>query len=137
MTLRANLLISTAVVAAVASALAGCAGDPLRVREVTVTAVADVVPSPPGCGYLFIGTPITFRVLSGPPSLEGKRIDAVVACLDFYKHFYLAGRTYRIELTRKNVYEIEGDWPSQFEEPLAFYLRTATDLSTGKTSQFK
>ena len=120
-----------------------CAHNPINTEKLTLTAVADVVPPPVGCGTLFIGTPVTFRVVSGPRALKGKNIQAIIPCLDFYKDFYVVGRTYELQLTRQNVYKIEiqmlqtgavGNTPDHISDPLYFYLRSATDLETGQTN---
>jgi hypothetical protein len=129
-------LLATVLIAAFGTVASGaCAHSPAQRESLTVTAVAEVVPRPVGCGILFVGTPVTFRVVAGPRDLKGKRLDAVVACLDFYPHFYVAGQSYELQLSTQNVYKIE-IWPKQAPGSLSFFLKSATDLNTGKTNVF-
>ncbi len=147
MSFRATSLSYAIAAAAATGILGGCAHSPVESEALTLTGVAEVVPKPVGCGHLFIGTPVTFRVVSGPRSLRGKRIRAAVACLNFYPDFYVVGRSYELQLTRQNVYKIEIQltWqdgytfenaPDHLAEPLSFYLKAATNLETGKTNAF-
>lgn len=110
--------------------LTGCANTPTAGESTSITAVAVVVPTPVGCGVIFVGTPVTFRVASGPQQLKGQLVEAVVPCLDFYPTFYAAGVTYELQLTRKNLYRIE-IWPDELTAPNEFFLKSAINLGTG------
>ena len=111
----------------------GCATSPTVSESTSVTAVAQIVPKPVGCGVIFVGTPVKFRVVSGPRPLKGELIEAVVPCLDFYPAFYAVGRTYQLQLTQKNLYKIEV-WPDLLTAPNEFFLKSATNLETGDTN---
>jgi hypothetical protein len=128
-------LLGTSNIATVSAIFAicgssGCAYTPTVSESTSITAVAEVVPTPVGCGVIFVGTPITFRVVSGPRLLKGQLIEAVVPCLDFYPEFYAVGDTYQLQLTQKNLYKIEV-WPDQLTAPNEFFLKSATNLETG------
>ena len=95
-----------------------------------VTAVADVVPHPVGCGFLFLGTPVEFRVARGPKALPYRRISAVVPCLDFFGGYFAVGESYTLKLTRDNVHRI--GTPDHLTEPSHFYLIEAMRRGDGE-----
>ena len=133
MRLRGIPQIAAVAVIAAISGLGGCAHVRATGESFTAKAVAEVIPSPVGCGVIFVGTPVTYRVVSGPSALKGKRIEAVVPCLDFYREFYVVGHTYNLQLVRNNLYEIEV-WPDRLDAPFQFFQQSATDLETDKTN---
>ena len=110
-----------------------CTTNPTIGESIDITAIAEVVPTPVGCGVICVGTPVTFRVVSGPQTLKGELIEAVVPCLDFYPAFYAVGGTYRLQLAQRNLYGIEV-WPDQLTAPDEFFLKSATNLETGETN---
>ena len=112
---------------------AGCTTNPTNRESIEITAIAEVVPTPVGCGVIFVGTPVTFRVVSGLQTLKGELIKAVVPCLDFYPAFYAVGGTYRLQLAQKNLYGSEV-WPDRLTAPDEFFLKSATNLETGETN---
>jgi hypothetical protein len=128
-------MLSAISVVAAMSSLGACAHAPSANEEMEVTAVAEVVPTMPGCGTIFFGTPVTFRVVSGPRTLKGQRVEAVVPCLELYPEFYVVGRSYDLQLTTHNVYEIEV-WPKQSTAQTQLFLKAATDLDTGKSNSW-
>ena len=139
MTLRSTAVVSLALL------LAGCADAPTRAfgeqvawaDEVHVTGTIVSVERGPGCGILLVGSPVEYRVVSGPEALRGKVVHVLVACIEMPllagdARSFEVGATHELVLTRHNVRRIE--LPALPDDATRFYLRRATVRAAGKAA---
>lgn len=94
----------------------------------------------PGCGILLTGSPSTYKVLSGPHSLVGRRINVLVACIEMPLvqgdlGSFTVGTTYHLTLTRRNIHGIEA--PASLPNDSWFYLKAASLGDLGPGSPFE
>ncbi len=82
----------------------------------------------PRCGVIWFGSPVTYEIMSGPKTMVGKQVTALVSCIEFEldsnAHKYDVGQVHRLSLTKRRIKEIES--PSS---PLAdwYFLSSASE----------
>jgi len=86
------------------------------------------VKAAPGCGVVFFGSPVIYRVISGDSGWVGKQVTVVVPCLEMAQMSgtiprFSVGDRQDLVLTKTNVHKIESPSaiPAQW-----FYLRSAS-----------
>jgi hypothetical protein len=103
--------------------------------EVLITGRLVALERQPHCGVFSVGSPATYKVITGPVELVGMKIKALVYCIELPRgdssstygdlEVYEIGATHFLALTKRNVYSIE------MPNPLPpgnewFYMRAAS-----------
>ena len=109
---------------AVIGSHAAVANDDIHVTGKLV----DVSPQP-GCGYLYFGSPATYKLIKGPASLVGKQITVVVPCIELplpkgNVRSFVVGDIHDLSITRVNLYKIE--LPAELPNASWYYLKAAS-----------
>jgi len=106
--------------------LIGCvAAKPLPYQDVSAVGRVVSVRVAPGCGYIWFGSPVTYEIISGPNTMEGKQVTALVSCIEFELDKYDIGQVHRLSLTKRRIYKFE--IPSS-PPPDWYYLRSASEV---------
>jgi hypothetical protein len=124
-----RLLLHASLAATAAGSTCVAAGETQH-DPISLTAIVQSVPKPVGCGILFVGTPVEFRVLKANEPVPAKRISAVVPCLDFFPGYFVVEKSYRLRLSVENIHRIE--IPNQLAKTSISYLVDAQRLDDGK-----
>jgi hypothetical protein len=107
-------------------------------EDIKVTGTVVTVEPGPGCGYLLVGSPVTYSITSGPSNLVGKQIVVLVACIELSdgisRMSYVVGDRHDLVITRRNINKVEV--PSSLPDGW-FYLASATFSALMPNNSFK
>ena len=101
-------------------------------EEVRVTATVVSVEAAPGCGNIFFGSPVVYRVDMESPPLHEKEVGVIVPCIEMPMiegnvRTFSVGDRHRLLLTKRKPYEIEvpSELPADTGTTSWYYLKRA------------
>lgn len=101
-------------------------------EDVRVTATVVSVEAAPGCGNVFFGSPVVYRVDKESGSLHEKEVVAIVPCIEMpliegNVRIFSIGDRHRLLLTKRKPYKVEvpSELPADTGARSWYYLKRA------------